>query len=694
MIRQPCASLLIPSAVALIGCCGTSPPPLEATPEPVAPPPQVAAAPPPAPPPAPVVAPDIWMSPKEVEEACAAGIGKARALREKIVAVLGTRTEENTLSPVNDLLIELYNVLTVSELLANVHPDKAVRDASETCQQEAAKVLTEFTLDRSIYDAVSNVDPTHLDEVTRRFVTLLIRDYHLYGVHKDEVTRKKLADLREAMVKTGQDFSREIREDKRFIEVDEMATAGLPEEFVEAHKTGKGTYRFTTDYPDFMPVASYAEKEKTRKALYLEYLNRAVPANQENLKRLLALRYEYATLLGYSDWAEYNAKDKMARDKETVATFIDKVADIARPRMKDDVRAMLRRKKRDLPGATAVRAWDRFYYANRIRAEKYGVDAKELRKYFAYTRVLEGILALNERLFGVTFEKVEAPVWHEEVEAYNVVEDGKTVGRFYLDMHPREGKYTHAAEFGMLPGIPGRQLPSAALVCNFPRPAEGVPALLEHDQVVTVLHELGHLMHQIIAGRHPWVTLTGIACERDFVEVPSQLLEHWGWSFEVLKELAIHHETGETIPEELVAKMNEADKFGQGAQVMRQMFYAGLSYTYHASDPAGMDLDGVVREMQKKYSPYPYEKNTHVYASFGHLEGYSSLYYTYMWSLALSEDLFLRFKNEGIMNPETAADYRKKVLEPGGTVDAMDMVTSFLGREHTFDALAAYLNDK
>ncbi len=694
MNRLLSAPLRMVPVLALAGCCGVAPPPPEAAPETASSPPPPVEAEMVAPPPSPVIAPAIWMSPTEVNEACAAAIEKAKGYREDIVAVSDGRTEENTLEPVNNLLIELYGVLSVSELLANVHPDKTVRDASEACQQEAAKLLTEFTLDRGIYDAVSAVDRAPLDGETRRFVTLLIRDYRLSGVDKDEETRKRLTDLRAEMVKAGQDFSREIREDKRFIEVDKKATAGLPADFVEAHKTEKGDYRFTTDSPDFMPVVNYAEREETRKALYLAYLNRAMPANRKNLERLLTLRYEYATLLGYSDWAEYNAQDKMADSKEIIATFIDKVADIARPRMKDDLKKLLKRKKKDRPGAKAVRVWDRFYYANQLRAERYGVDAKEIRQYFEYTRVLRGILALNERLFSVTFEKVDAPVWHEEVEAYNVVEDGEVVGRFYLDMHPRDGKYTHAAEFGMLTGIPGRRLPSASLVCNFPRPSGEAPALLEHDQVLTVLHEFGHLMHQIIAGRHPFVTLSGIACERDFVEAPSQLLEHWGWSFEVLKELARHVETGEAISEELVEKMNEADKLGRGAHVMRQMFYAGLSYTYHASNPAGMNLDEVVGEMQKKYSPYPREKNTYVYAGFGHLEGYSSLYYTYMWSLALSEDLFLRFRTEGIMNPDTAADYRQKVLEPGGAVDAMEMVRNFLGREHTFDALAAYLNEQ
>jgi thimet oligopeptidase len=345
--------------------------------------------------------------------------------------------------------------------------------------------------------------------------------------------------------------------------------------------------------------------------------------------------------------------------------------------------------------ASKVRVWDRFYYADKIRDEQFGVDGKALRAYFPYDRVISGILDFNAAFFGLTFDKLEgAEVWYDDVSVYNVLENGEIIGRFYLDMHPREGKYSHAAQFSMLTGVTGRQLPSGALVCNFPTPSKETPALLEHDQVVTVFHEFGHLMHEILAGRHPWVTLSGNATERDFVEVPSQLMEKWAWQYEVLEKFAVNDETGKPIPEDLVAKMNDADKFARGVHVMRQMSFAELSYIYHASDPRKFDLLTVLKQVQKKYNPYPYEKGTYFYDSFGHLESYSSLYYTYMWSLALSEDMFTRFEKEGIMNPDTARDLREKVLEPGGTEDAALMVRNFLGREQRFDALKAYLKDE
>ncbi len=555
------------------------------------------------------------------------------------------------------------------------------------------KVISEFQLDRELYDTLAAVKTDALDPMAKRFVEHLLRDYRRSGVDKDEATRKELAALKEDMVKTGQLFSKRIREDKRFIEVTAKDLAGMPADFMANHPAGEnGKIKITTDYPDFIPVANYADKEATRKAIYIKFLERAHPDNGDTMKKLLGLRHTYATKLGYSDWADYNAEDKMAKDRKVISEFIDKVADIARPRMKKDLKEILERKKKDSKPAKKVRMWDRFYYVNKIKAEKYDVDAQVVRTYFDYPKVKEGLFTVNQELYGVTFKRIpDAPVWHESVEAYDILEGENVLARFYLDMHPRDGKYGHAAEFPMITGIPGRQLPSASLVCNFPKPSDKGPALMGHSEVTTFFHEFGHLMHQLLAGRHEWVTLSGINCEWDFVEAPSQLMEDWAWDYEVLKSFAVHHETGKVIPEELVNKMRSADEFGKGVHVMRQMFYAGLSFTYHANDPTDIDLLEVVKDMQKKYNPYPYEKGTYVFANFGHLEGYSSMYYTYMWSLVMAKDLLTKFKAAGLMDKDNAMAYRKYILEPGGTVDAAQMVKSFLGRDYAFDAFKTWL---
>ncbi len=640
-----------------------------------------------------ITAPSIWSTVQDVEAACKKHLDAAKSIRDRVASPAEERDKENTLQPINDILIEVDAVLPMSELISNVHPQKEVRDAAEKCLKEAKKFYTKLTLDREVFDALSAVGTDGLDAKTKRFAEHLLRDYRRAGVDKDEAARKDLAALKEELVKTEQEFSRRIREDKRFIEVTEKELAGMPKDFIAAHPPEKnGKIKITTDYPDFIPVANHAENAKIRQAIYIKFLERAYPDNEATLKKMLELRHTYATKLGYSDWAAYNAEDKMVKDKKVIAEFIDKVADIARPRMDKDLEEILARKQQDDKQAKQVRVWDRFYYVNKIKAEKYDVDAQVVRAYFDYPRVKEGLFTVNQELFGVKFARVkDAPVWHESVEAYNIMDGDRVIARFYLDMHPRDGKYGHAAEFPILTGITGRQLPSASLVCNFPAPSDKGPALMGHSEVTTFFHEFGHLMHQLLAGRHEWVTLSGINCEWDFVEAPSQLMEEWAWDYDVLKHFAVHHETGEVIPAELVKKMRDADEFGKGVHVMRQMFYAALSYTYHAGSPEGLTPLSVVQEVQKKYNPYPFEEGTYVYTNFGHLEGYSSMYYTYMWSLVMAKDLLNKFETAGLMDKANALAYRKAILEPGGTVDAAEMVKNFLGRAYTFEAFQKWL---
>ena len=642
-----------------------------------------------------IIEPDLWDTVEAVDSGCAGHLAQAERLKGEIKAVKGERTLENTLEPLNMLLTELDRALPVAQLVANVHPEKKVREAAEKCEQKGKKYLSELKRDRAMFDALSGVKVEGLDPLAVRFRALLLREYRRAGVDKDEATRKRLAELSEQMVALGQQFGKAIREDRKTLEVAEKDLKGMPADWIASRKKeGKDKITVSTDYPDFLPIQSYAAKEGVRRKMYELFLTRAYPGNTEVLTRLLRARHEYATLIGFKEWASYNAEDKMVKERKVIADFIEKVTTLARPRMKADLKQILKRKKKDHRAAKIVGSWDRFYYVNRIKQEQFGVDPTEVRSYFDFVKVKEGLLTITQELFGLTFKRVkDAKVWHPSVEAYDIFEGEQQLARFYLDLHPREGKYKHAAEFPLYPGLPGVQLPSASLVTNFPDPSKtgGKPALTEHTQVTTFFHEFGHLMHQLLAGRHKWVTQTGINCEWDFVEAPSQLLEEWAWDHKVLARFAKHPETGKEIPAALVERMNKARSFGKGVHVMRQMFYAALSFNLHNKAPDTFDLHKEMLRVQQGYSPYPYIKGTAVYTNFGHLNGYSSMYYTYMWSLVMAKDMTSRFLAKGLMDKETALEYRKAILEPGGTQDAADMVKAFLGRPYAFDAYRKWL---
>ena len=348
-----------------------------------------------------------------------------------------------------------------------------------------------------------------------------------------------------------------------------------------------------------------------------------------------------------------------------------------------------------MPKATVVNSWERTYYAELVRKADYSFDSQNVRPYFAFDRVKQGLLDVTSKLFGVTYRRIaDAPVWDPSVEAYEMLEDGKLLGRFYLDMHPRPNKYNHAAQFGIRSGVTGRQVPEAALVCNLPGGQPGDPGLMTHDDVVTFFHEFGHLVHGLLSGRHAWIGISGITTEQDFVEAPSQMLEEWTWDPATLATFARHHETNQPIPATLVAQMRRASEFGKALNVGQQMLYARLSLSVYDRDPKSVDTTALVKELTNKVTPYPYVEGTHFQTSFGHLDGYSAVYYTYMWSLVIAKDLFAQFDRANLLAPAVARRYRDLVLAPGGSKPAATLVRDFLGRPFEFKAWEAWLNQE
>jgi thimet oligopeptidase len=585
----------------------------------------------------------------------------------------------------SDVNLALRNAFAVSSLMAEVHPDETVRTEAEAGEQEAHRLLTEIGLDRELYDVLAAVDASWLDEPAARVLELSLRDFRRAGVDQDEAVRERIRRLAERETAVAQEFSKNIRDDVRSVVLDPERLAGLPADYVEGHPADDhGKVTITTDYPDYVPFMTFARDRKARSELLGAFLNRAWPENDPLLLELLRLRDEHARLLGYADWPGYDAEVKMIGKGDAIPEFIDRITEAAEESARRDYDVLLSRLRQDHPAATSVDSTDKAYYGEMIRKENFDVDAQQVRAYFDFGKVRAGLLDVTGRLFGLEYAEVaDAPRWHEDVAVYDVTADGQRLGRIYLDLHPREGKFKHAAQFDLVPGIAGRQLAEGVLACNFPR------GLMEHDDVVTLFHEFGHLVHHVLAGRHAWARFSGVATEWDFVEAPSQMLEEWAWDADVLASFATNAE-GEPIPAELVAKMRKADEFGKGYQARTQMFYAALSYSLHHRVPE--DTTSVVRELQARYDVFGYVPETHFQASFGHLEGYGSGYYTYMWSLVIAKDMFSAFDEEDLFDGEVAHRYRDRVLAAGGSKDAADLVEDFLGRPYTFDAFEAWLN--
>jgi thimet oligopeptidase len=631
-------------------------------------------------------------TPEQLLASCRADMSTARREADRFVA-MPKAPREPALRAFDDAFVALADAASRASLARNVHPDAKLREAAETCEQEVDALSTELSLDRRLYEALAAVKLDDADPVDRWFVEKSLRDFRRAGVDKDDATRARVRALRDELVRIGQDFGRNIREDVRRASFTPAELEGLPADWLRARPPGAdGKISVSTDNVDYVPVVTYARREATREAMWRLYRVRA-PKNLEVLTTLLDRRAELARILGYPSWAAYATEDKMIGSADAAASFVERIVQASARRLDKDTDQMLKRKRVDDPAATRFFPWDSQYLQERVKAERYDFESQAVRPYFEYQHVKQGVLDVTGRLFGVRWRRVtDAPVWHPEVEAYDVLDggDGRLLGRIYLDMHPREGKYKHYAQFTLANGTRGRRLPEGALVCNFPRPGKE-PALLEHNDVKTFFHEFGHLLHHVLGGHTKWAAHAGVATEWDFVEAPSQLLEEWAWDPDVLATFAKHHETGEPIPRALVKRMKAADEYGKGVQVRQQMFYAALSLELHRRDPHALDTTQVVAELMERYTPFKNVAGTHFHSSFGHLEGYSAIYYTYMWSLVIAKDLFGEFEREGLMDERVARRYRAAVLEQGGSKPAAELVKDFLGRPSGFEAWTRWL---
>ncbi|TPW74073.1 M3 family metallopeptidase [Schumannella soli] len=580
----------------------------------------------------------------------------------------------------NDSDAALGDADSITSLLSEVHPDAAVRERAESRQQDVAKARTARGQDAAVFAAVRDADATGLaaddsadaDSAAARLHDRILRDYRRSGIDRDVATLARLAEIDERTTVLDQTFSRGIRDDVRSIRVAAEQLDGLPGDWIDAHPAGDdGLVEVTTDYPDYVPFRTYARDGDARRALVQQYLTRAWPENDAVLRELLALRDEKARLLGYDGWPDYDAEVKMIGSGPAIGDFIERLAEISGDAARRDFDELLARRRQDEPDATGLDAASNTYYSELLRRERFGVDAQEVRRYFDFTRVRAGLLDVTGRLFGLEYAPVADTTWHEDVASWDVLKDGERIGRIHLDLHPREGKYKHAAQFDLAAGIRDRRLPEGVLVCNFPR------GLMDHDQVTTLFHEFGHLLHHVLGGDQRWARFSGVATEWDFVEAPSQMLEEWAWDADILRGFALDAD-GEPIPADLVRRMREADEFGTALYVRTQLFYSALSYELHRALPA--DITERLVELQGRYDLFGYVEGTHMHASFGHLGGYSSAYYTYQWSLVIAKDLFSAFDPSDLFAEEPASRYRDRVLAPGGRRDAADLVADFLGR--------------
>jgi thimet oligopeptidase len=613
---------------------------------------------------------------------------------DKIVAVKGPKTIGNTLANYDEALRQINAALYFSSLMEAVHPDAAFRDRAMAMTRKVSAVQTALSLNRGVYQALAAVPISQADPVIQYYLRRQLLEFRLAGVDKDDATRARLKVLNDELTEEQSAFERNISDGQKTVEVrDASELNGLPQDYIDGHKPDKdGVIHITTSYPDYIPAMNFAASDALRRRLYLAFYTRAYPQNRDVLMKMLRTRYEIASSLGYKSWADYNAADKMIGNGARIAEFIRDLDKAVRPVAEKEFQMLLAEKRKSDPRAATVGLHEKSYYQEQVRRSSFNFDSQSVRPYFPYARVKQGILDTAATLFHVTFRQEQGvPAWDSSVETWQVIDAGKVIGRFYLDMHPRAGKFSHAEMAPVLDGIRGKQLPEGTLICNFPRPTPEDPGLMEYGDVQTFFHEFGHLMHAILGGQQPWAGISGISMESDFVEAPSQMLEEWIQSPQVLASFARDYQSGKPIPADLVLRMKRASAFGRASYVGQQNGFTALSYEIYDANPQNVDLDAIAAADTVKYTLFTPLADTHMYASFGHLAGYSSAYYTYMWDKVIAEDFFEQFDSRNLLAGDTSLRYRRTVLEPGGSVSANDLVKNFLGRPQSIGALQRWM---
>ena len=632
----------------------------------------------------------------ELMEDCRSAKKRAESALEAVIRMpAGNRTFDNTPGALDQIASDLSDSTASDTFLKYVSISSSVRDAGNECETLLGQFSVDMYSREDLYKALKEYSSKGeaLTGESRRLVDKELLDFKRSGLELTKEKRQEVTVLRKKLVELEATFGKNINEFKDFATFDKSELDGLPEDFVARLEKIDGRYKVGLDYPDYFPFMENSSNPAARRVMEGKFNDRAARLNLSVLKDVLTLRRKAAKLLGYPTHAHFVLEDRMAKDPKIVASFITRLRKKLQILGADELE-VLKSLKFVFEGKASdgrFSAWDWRYYDNQLKKAKYAVDNQKIKEYFPADYVTTQMLAVYQKLLGLKFRQItDGATWHPDVKLFEITDaaGGEPIAYFYLDLFPREGKYKHAAAFSMITGrrlLDGRyQKPVSSMVANFNKSTKDRPSLLTHDEVETFFHEFGHIMHQTLT-KARFGRFSGSATARDFVEAPSQMLENWVWDGEVLQALSGHYlDHSKKLPNELLGKMLAAKNVNSGLVNLRQLLFGSVDQLYHGTPPS--DTTAAYTRLAAEISMIPTTPGTHPEASFGHLMGYDSGYYGYMWSKVYAEDMFSRFKADGVLNPVLGRRYRTEILERGSSRDEMESLKAFLGREPNEDA--------
>lgn len=579
-------------------------------------------------------------------------------------------------------------------LLAYFHADPAVREAAARLETKGSQTKAAVFARKDIYRALKEYADTNprLAHEDARLMAKWLERYERAGMALSDKEAAEYARLNTERLNKITQFNVNLNNYQDELHVTREELDGLGETYINRlGRTDDGKYIVTLKYPDYNPFMASAKSEKARKALQEKFARRGGKENVTLLEDTLELRRRQAALLGYKQYPDYVLPVRMAKNYKTLEKFLKGLQKEVTPLAQKELKEYLKFKE-ETTGQKAgeMPAWELPYWENEYKKKYYQVDNDKIKEYFQADRVIAGMFDIFGNLFGVTFEKADLPTWHPDVLVYQIKDkkSGELISNFYLDMFPRDGKYTHAATWSFVDRFQlpdgSYQTPSVVIAANFTPAGNGVPALMEHSEVETLFHEFGHVLQMSMA-TSKYATLTGDNVAWDYIETHSQLLENWAWQPQVIKQISAHYKTGEPLPDEMIDALVKSKKAGAATAFIRQNFLGQFDVAAHAADKR-VDTTKLYAQMMKDITGIPMTPGTYPQASFGHImsltDPYDVGYYVYAWSLVIAQDIFSQFQQQGLFNAELGARLREYVYTPGTVYDENEMVEKFLGRPY------------
>jgi len=595
----------------------------------------------------------------------------------------------------DETLAHIEHAMNVFQLVSMVEPDDVLRKSYQEAFQELQQdYITKITDSPELYQKFVELKEKEqkrktLSKEELYYLTNLMEEMEIEGLHLSQEKRAHIKTLKVELSRLSQEFANNIQEDQSGVVAEKGALRGVSEKILGSLASPEeGSYRLTCDYPTYFSVMGSCHEEKTRQRLYRAFHNRAYPQNVAVLEQMIAKRDELAKALGFTSFAHYQLSREMVKEPAKAEQFLAKMlAEVTSKQQGEleEIKAIVPSVKVTEEGKLAP--WDALYAEQQVKELRYSLNQEQIKEYFPLEKTIAGLVWLFENFLGLKMTLLPMPgLWHEDVQLVKIADTSHVYGYILLDLFPRPSKYSHACHGTIVAGIESFDKKSTTslgiVIANFPKPTDKTPSLLSFSDVKTFFHELGHAIHAVM-GRTQFVMTSGTHVKVDFVELPSQMLEEWLYEPEILRKVSSHYVHGHPLPDEWIAKIQQARFQATGQFVSRQCFLSKLSLACFAPG-ADKDTNALTRSLHEAIQmPYFYDGEAHFQASFGHLDEYGARYYGYLWSRVFAADVFEQIKKEGLLNPKAGKRYLKEILSKGGSQDPWELLRSYLGREPT-----------